>query len=162
MASVDNMALEATSETLDPTAQTEVTTVTTDITEVVSIQHHETKKQTSSSVPQPFQALQDRERKAREERDKAAAEMQNWWDAAMIKNFNAHGYEKVAVLIIKWLDRLDDLKLGPEVGYHFNSTRLQALIIYRSRNSPICSKTSSTTTSRPFRSTMARANHSTN
>lgn len=107
------VALQSSTQILDPT-KIEVTTVTTDITETVSI-HNEIKKHTSGRpVLQPYQAAQDRERKAREEREKAAAEMQNWWDAAMVKNFNAHSYDRVAVLIIKWIDRLDDLKLSPE------------------------------------------------
>lgn len=106
---VQTMALQTASQTVDPT-QTEVTTVTTDI---VSF-HNEIKKQRSGPVPQAQQNPQDREKKAREAREKSAAEMQNWWDAAMVKNFNAHSYEKVAVLIVKWSDRIDDLKLSSE------------------------------------------------
>lgn len=45
-----------------------------------------------------------------------AAEMQMWWDEAIAKNMNLpDGYSKVAVLIIKWADELDELKTKEEV-----------------------------------------------
>ena len=45
-----------------------------------------------------------------------SAEMQMWWDEAIAKNMNLpDGYTKVAVLIIKWQDELDDLKTRQEV-----------------------------------------------
>lgn len=47
---------------------------------------------------------------------KRAAEMQMWWDEAMGRNFDLpDGYAKVAVLLIKWDDELDELKTRAEV-----------------------------------------------
>ncbi|KAF1934750.1 hypothetical protein EJ02DRAFT_460934 [Clathrospora elynae] len=44
-----------------------------------------------------------------------AAEMQNWWTEAIAKNMDLpDGYSKVAVLLIKWADELDELKTGQE------------------------------------------------
>ncbi|KAF2466508.1 uncharacterized protein BDR25DRAFT_317532 [Lindgomyces ingoldianus] len=44
-----------------------------------------------------------------------AAEMQMWWDEAIAKNMNLpDGYQKVAVLLIKWADQLDELKTRDE------------------------------------------------
>lgn len=45
-----------------------------------------------------------------------AAEMQMWWDEAIGRNFDLpDGYAKVAVLLIKWDDELDELKTRAEV-----------------------------------------------
>ena len=45
-----------------------------------------------------------------------AAEMHMWWDEAIAKNMNLpDGYSKVAVLLIKWADELDELKTAKEV-----------------------------------------------
>ena len=45
-----------------------------------------------------------------------AAEMHMWWDEAIAKNMNLpDGYTKVAVLLIKWADELDELNTGEEV-----------------------------------------------
>ncbi|KAF2658096.1 hypothetical protein K491DRAFT_676707 [Lophiostoma macrostomum CBS 122681] len=61
---------------------------------------------------QPLEASQVLEDAAQQER---AAEMQIWWDEAIAKNMNLpDGYSKVAVLIIKWQDELDDLKTRQE------------------------------------------------
>lgn len=47
---------------------------------------------------------------------KHQSEMQMWWDEAIAKNLNLpDGYSKVAVLLIKWADEVDDLKTGKEV-----------------------------------------------
>ncbi|KAF2685826.1 hypothetical protein K458DRAFT_387779 [Lentithecium fluviatile CBS 122367] len=44
-----------------------------------------------------------------------AAEMQMWWDEAIVRNMDLpDGYVKVAVLIIKWDDELDELKTRGE------------------------------------------------
>jgi hypothetical protein len=46
-----------------------------------------------------------------------AAEMQNWWTEAIAKNMDLpDGYSKVAVLLIKWVDELDELRTGEEVS----------------------------------------------
>lgn len=46
-----------------------------------------------------------------------AAEMQMWWDEAIVRNMDLpDGYLKVAVLLIKWADQLDELKTRDEVG----------------------------------------------
>lgn len=43
------------------------------------------------------------------------AEMQEWWTEAVARNMDLpEGYQKVAVLIIKWADELDELKTGGE------------------------------------------------
>lgn len=47
---------------------------------------------------------------------KRADDMRMWWNEAIAKNMNLpEGYEKVAVLIIKWADELDELKTKAEV-----------------------------------------------
>jgi len=47
---------------------------------------------------------------------KAASEMQLWWDEAIAKNMNLPDYYRsVSVLIIKWSDQLDELKTKAEV-----------------------------------------------
>ncbi|KAF2799523.1 hypothetical protein K505DRAFT_230897 [Melanomma pulvis-pyrius CBS 109.77] len=44
-----------------------------------------------------------------------AAEMQMWWDEAIAKNMDLpDGYQKVAVLLVKWEDALDELKTRAE------------------------------------------------
>ncbi|KAF2263479.1 hypothetical protein CC78DRAFT_270147 [Lojkania enalia] len=46
---------------------------------------------------------------------KREADMQIWWDEAIAKNMDLpDGYEKVAVLLIKWADELDELKTRAE------------------------------------------------
>jgi hypothetical protein len=42
----------------------------------------------------------------------AASEMQLWWR----EGSGATGYQNVAVLLIKWVDELDQLKCGDEVS----------------------------------------------
>ncbi|KAJ4299206.1 hypothetical protein N0V90_004450 [Kalmusia sp. IMI 367209] len=44
-----------------------------------------------------------------------AAEMQSWWDGYIFRNVRPDGYLKVAVLLIKWADKLDDLGTREEV-----------------------------------------------
>jgi hypothetical protein len=45
-----------------------------------------------------------------------AAEMQMWWDSAIIEAMGLpDGYQHVAVLLIRWEDRLDDLNTREEV-----------------------------------------------
>jgi hypothetical protein len=52
-----------------------------------------------------------------------AAVMQEWWTEAVAKNMDLpEGYAKVAVLIVKWADELDELKTGDEVCWN-QSTR---------------------------------------
>jgi hypothetical protein len=47
---------------------------------------------------------------------KRAAEMQMWWDEAIVRNMDLpDGYAKVAVLLVKWDDELDELKTRAEV-----------------------------------------------
>lgn len=47
---------------------------------------------------------------------KRAADMQIWWDEAIAKNMElSDGYERVAVLLIKWDDELDELGTREEV-----------------------------------------------
>lgn len=47
-----------------------------------------------------------------------AAEMQMWWEESIAKNMGlSDGYQKVAVLLIKWDDGLDELKTKNEVRY---------------------------------------------
>ncbi|KAF2444218.1 hypothetical protein P171DRAFT_361646 [Karstenula rhodostoma CBS 690.94] len=46
---------------------------------------------------------------------KRAAEMQMWWDEAIVRNMDLpDGYTKVAVLLVKWEDELDELKTRAE------------------------------------------------
>ncbi|KAL5375336.1 hypothetical protein DPSP01_011246 [Paraphaeosphaeria sporulosa] len=46
---------------------------------------------------------------------KRAAEMQMWWDEAIVRNMDLpDGYAKVAVLLVKWEDELDELKTRAE------------------------------------------------
>ena len=60
-------------------------------------------EQTNSTT----QDVQDQER---------AEEMQSWWNNEMKKHMNQpDGYAKVAVLLIKWADELDELKTKREV-----------------------------------------------
>ncbi|KAJ9656781.1 hypothetical protein H2201_008433 [Coniosporium apollinis] len=50
------------------------------------------------------------------EQSSAKSRVQNIWDTAINKSMGVpDGYEDVAVLIIKWDDKLDDLNHGPEV-----------------------------------------------
>jgi hypothetical protein len=61
-------------------------------------------------VEQPHPSTQDVEDQER------AEEMQTWWNTEMRKHMNQpDGYAKVAVLLIKWADELDDLKTKDEV-----------------------------------------------
>lgn len=47
---------------------------------------------------------------------KRAAEMQMWWDEAIVRNMDLpDGYARVAVLLIKWDDELDELQTSAEV-----------------------------------------------
>jgi len=47
----------------------------------------------------------------------SAEEMRMWWNNEMRKHMNQpEGYAKVAVLLIKWADELDDIKTKDEVG----------------------------------------------
>jgi hypothetical protein len=64
---------------------------------------------------------------------KRAAEMQMWWDEAMGRNFDLpDGYAKVAVLLIKWDDELDELKTRAEVCVSLLHSRMnQPLSGYR-------------------------------
>lgn len=50
------------------------------------------------------------------EEQERAEEMQTWWNNEMKKHMNQpDGYAKVAVLLIKWDDELDELKTRKEV-----------------------------------------------
>lgn len=52
------------------------------------------------------------------ETQEKAAEMQVWWDEAIARYMGLNdGYEKVAVLLIKWDDGLDELKTREEVRF---------------------------------------------
>jgi hypothetical protein len=45
-----------------------------------------------------------------------AEEMQTWWNSAMRKHMNQpEGYAKVAVLLVRWADKLDELETKDEV-----------------------------------------------
>jgi hypothetical protein len=47
-----------------------------------------------------------------------AAEMQNWWAESIAKVMELpDGYSKVAVLLIKWAEELDELRTGDEVRH---------------------------------------------
>jgi hypothetical protein len=61
-------------------------------------------------VEQPNPSIQDVEDQER------AEEMQTWWNTEMRKHMNQpDGYAKVAVLLIKWADELDELRTKDEV-----------------------------------------------
>lgn len=61
-------------------------------------------------VEQPTPSAEDVEVQER------AEEMQSWWNNEMKKHMNQpDGYAKVAVLLIKWADELDELKTKKEV-----------------------------------------------
>jgi predicted DsbA family dithiol-disulfide isomerase len=61
-------------------------------------------------VEQPTPSAEDVEEHER------AEEMQTWWNAEMRKHMNQpDGYAKVAVLLIKWADELDELETKDEV-----------------------------------------------
>jgi hypothetical protein len=61
-------------------------------------------------VEQPNPSSQDIEDQER------AEEMRTWWNNEMKKHMNQpDGYAKVAVLLIKWADELDELKTKNEV-----------------------------------------------
>jgi len=49
--------------------------------------------------------------------------MQDWWAEAMARNMGTpRGYAKVAVLLLRWADELDDLRTSVEVsGFRFKS-----------------------------------------
>lgn len=56
---------------------------------------------------------------------KRAAEMQMWWDEAIIRNMDLpDGYAKVAVLLVKWDDELDELNTRAEVATILSSSRV--------------------------------------
>jgi hypothetical protein len=61
-------------------------------------------------VEQPTPSPEDIEDQER------AEQMQTWWNAEMKKHMNQpDGYAKVAVLLIKWADDLDELETRKEV-----------------------------------------------
>lgn len=93
---------------------------------------------------------------------KQKAEMQMWWDEAIAKNLNLpDGYSKVAVLLIKWADEVDELRTGKEVCASADPTRRRFGRAFPSNHSPRpenskpYSKTASTTTPLRSRSTSA-------
>ena len=58
------------------------------------------------------------------------AEMQMWWDEAIGRNMDLpDGYSKVAVLLVKWDDELDELKTRAEVCDIPTLTYLQSILI---------------------------------
>lgn len=64
------------------------------------------------------------------EEHERAEEMQMWWNNAMKKHMDQpDGYAKVAVLLIKWADELDELKTKKEVcSFHSRATNSMAHI----------------------------------
>jgi hypothetical protein len=60
--------------------------------------------------------VESRPTAAGQEYQERAAEMQNWWAEAIARNMNLpEGYTKVAVLLIKWAEELDELNTSVEV-----------------------------------------------
>jgi hypothetical protein len=52
-----------------------------------------------------------------------AEEMQTWWNSAMREHMNQpDGYKKVAVLLIRWADKLDELETKDEVRFRWTLT----------------------------------------
>jgi hypothetical protein len=78
-------------------------------------------------VEQPNPSSQDVEEQER------AEEMRTWWNNEMKKHMNQpDGYAKVAVLLIKWADELDELKTKDEVRFTLNyDAESQAHISHR-------------------------------
>lgn len=91
---------------------------------------------------------------------KHAAEMQMWWDEAIVRNMDLpEGYEKVAVLLVKWDDELDDLKTRAEVRISASRVGSSSDQLRSARNSrhscaiaSIMSPRQSSSTSHPSRS----------
>jgi hypothetical protein len=69
------------------------------------------RKQTNASlIEQPNLSDKDAEKQAQ------AEDMRTWWNTEMKKHMNQpDGYARVAVLLIKWADELDELKTKKEV-----------------------------------------------
>ncbi len=52
--------------------------------------------------------------------DEDNSKMEVWWNKAMCAEMDIpEGYQNVAVLIIKWIEELDELKTGDEVSEPF-------------------------------------------
>lgn len=80
-----------------------------------------------------------------------AAEMQMWWEEAIGRNMDLpEGYDKVAVLLIKWADELDELKTAAEVSSpHSRFHTLDSNKMLRPKNSRRSSGPASTTSPGP-------------
>lgn len=83
------------------------------VREIVNDAHND-RTQDETSVPlieQPNPSTQD------VKDQECAEEMRSWWNNEMKKHMNQpDGYSKVAVLLIKWADELDELKTKKEVS----------------------------------------------
>jgi hypothetical protein len=80
-------------------------------------------EETKQRLPVPQSArdepqVESKPSAADREYQERAAEMQNWWAEAIARNMDLpEGYSKVAVLLIKWAEELDELNTGEEVRW---------------------------------------------
>jgi hypothetical protein len=86
---------------------------------IVRIQSIDEETRHDPSLPQSARdepPVESRPTAAGQEYQERAAEMQNWWAEAIARNMNLpEGYTKVAVLLIKWAEELDELNTSVEV-----------------------------------------------
>ena len=62
-------------------------------------------------------------------------EMKQWWDEAVAVNTETTGpYEKVAVLLVRWADELDDLETSEDVSNLYLSTYVVATERFRHKH----------------------------
>src|SRR5215471_13947184 len=75
--------------------------------------------------------------------DEENSKMQVWWNKAMCDEMEIpEGYQNVAVLIIKWIEELDELKTGAEVSEPALISMRATLHVHRSKTFTIYSKIS--------------------
>ncbi|KAL1800764.1 hypothetical protein ACET3X_001106 [Alternaria dauci] len=79
------------------------------------IRYVEDETRRSGSAPQNDEALVETTPGKQDDDSSSAEAQKNWWAEAIAKNMDvADGYSKVAVLLIKWADHLDELRTADE------------------------------------------------
>ena len=80
------------------------------------IRYVEDEPRRNEPVPQNGEPLVETTPGKEDDASSNAEAQKNWWAEAIAKNMDiADGYTKVAVLLIKWADHLDELRTADEV-----------------------------------------------
>ncbi|KAH8645011.1 hypothetical protein IG631_02475 [Alternaria alternata] len=80
------------------------------------IRYVEDELRRNEPVPQNGEPLVETTPGKEDDASSNAEAQKNWWAEAIAKNMDiADGYTKVAVLLIKWADHLDELRTADEV-----------------------------------------------